>query len=150
MKLESVLCRLFQVVPCLLQIISGRFWPTVGRFLLFLFFSRLFQVVSGCFWLVVSRLKSFLARCRSFQVVSCLLQVVFSKYEIMIYHDCPCKCTDTQHQFLSIFSCNVQLLVTIVIKYSKILMNLILKLGKSLALGLCDITSGKLPRQCTF
>ena len=37
-----------------------------------------------------------------------------------------------------------------VIEYSKMLLNLILKQGKSLALGLYDKTAGKLLRKCTF
>ena len=79
MNLEPVLCRSFQVVPCLLQIFSGCFLLTVGRFMSFLSCSRLFQVLSGCFLLVVVCFKSFLARCRSFQVVP-----LFSKYETII------------------------------------------------------------------
>ena len=79
MNLESVLCRSFQVVLCLLQIFSGCFLLTVGRFMSFLSCSRLFQVLSGCFLLLVACFKSFLARCRLFQVVP-----LFSKYDTII------------------------------------------------------------------
>ena len=59
MNLESVLCRSFQVDPCLLQIISVCFLLTIGRIMFCLSSSRLFQVVSGCFLLVVGRFRSF-------------------------------------------------------------------------------------------
>ena len=73
MKLESVPCRSFQVVTCLLQIVSGRFLFTVSRFMSFFSCSRLSQVVSGCSLLVVGHF-------RLFQVVSCSFQVVLGRF----------------------------------------------------------------------
>ena len=64
--------RSFQVVPCLLQVVSGRFLITVGCFMSFLARSSLFQVVSGHFLLVVVRFRLFLVvlgRFRSFQTL---------------------------------------------------------------------------------
>ena len=84
MYLEFVLCRSFQVVLCLLQIISGCFLLTVGRFVLFLSCSRLFQVISGCFLLFVCYFKLFLAFCWQFQVISCSFQLVSIRFLLVV------------------------------------------------------------------
>ena len=58
-----------EVRICFLQVVSGRFLLTVGRFMSFFAHSRLFEAIS-------CRSKSFLTFCGSFQVDSYLLQVV--------------------------------------------------------------------------
>ena len=80
MYLESVLCRLFQVVPCSEQVALYRFFLSLACSKSFQVVSCSLQVVSGRFLLVVAPFKLFLARYRSFQIDSCSLQVVLGRF----------------------------------------------------------------------
>ena len=80
MYLESVLCRLFQVVPCSEQVALYRFFLPLACSKSFQVVSCSLQVVSGRFLLVVAPFKLFLARYRLFQIDSCSLQVVSERF----------------------------------------------------------------------
>ena len=84
MYLESVLCRLFQVVPCSEQVALYRFFLALACSKSFQVVSCSLQVVSSPFLLVAGCSRLFLARCRSFQAVSCSLQLLSSYFLLVI------------------------------------------------------------------
>ena len=70
MYLESVLCRLFQVVPCSEQVALYRFFLALACSKSFQVVSCSLQLLSSYFLLVIGRFRSIIVRYRLFQVVS--------------------------------------------------------------------------------